>query len=673
MRKSGQAIAVAVLGVMTAGAPQAHAIIFNSTGDPAFNTTAPMSTLASSGWQWQGNWHGWYSGTVIAPQFFIAAAHTGGTVAQDKFTLNGIEYPTVAFPDGSPNKTVAGTDLRIWKISGTFANYAPLYNTTTDTSEVNKTFVTFGRGGKRGAEVRVPAGSGALRGWRTPTETDPGFDLVRRWGQNKVASLADFAVTNDNQELKYYFDASGSGNVGVNEATVSLGDSGGGVFIQVGTQWKLAALNYAAAGPFSYTPAADPTTDPKFKAALFDRTGLYDWSYGTPVPNTGPAFALASRISPSLATINSLMAAGGSPVWNTDAGGSWSTGSNWWNGIAPNGTSSEAVLGSIITAQRTVSMDAGKIIGTLTIDSANSYVIGGLNTLTVQGSLGTGVIRAYAGSHTIFAPLTLVGTTQISLAPLIEGRPNPTLTVSGTLTASGATIQKQGPGTLIVNNLRNAGLEVQAGKVRIAANGGNAGVSHLTSLSVSPGATLDLNDNDLIVDYSGSSPFATIQALVINGYASGPDSSKTGIISTTGQNNSGTTILALFDNALAGFAEWPVGSGMTVPGNSVIGKYTYLGDTNMDGQVSAQDYTAVDANIGTSVDVGISWFYGDTNFDGNIDATDYTAIDASLGLGAGNPLAAASLSVAAVPEISSAGAILAVGASWVGARRRKSG
>jgi hypothetical protein len=670
MPKSGYAIAAAVLGVMATGAPRAFAIIFNSTGDPNFNTTAPTSTLAGSGWQWEGNWHGWYSGTVVAPQYFIAAAHTGGTVAQDKFTLNDVEYPTVAFPDGSPSKTVPGTDLRLWKISGTFASYAPLYDTT---DEVGKTFVMFGRGGQRGAEVRVPAGTGTLKGWRTPESTDPGFDLVRRWGQNKVVTTAGFATAGDNQELVYYFDASGSGNVGVNEATVSLGDSGGGVFIQTTVgQWKLAALNYGAAGPFSYTAAADPQTDPKFKAALFDRTGLFDWSSGAAAANTGPAYAFASRIAPNLASINGLMAAGGSPVWNTNASGNWGTGSNWWNGTAPSGTSSEAVLGSIITAQRTVTMDAAKTVGTLTIDSAISYVIGGSNTLTVQGAAGTGVIRAYVGSHTISAPLTLVGNTQISLAPLIDGRPNPTLTISGTLNANGGTIQKQGPGTLIVNNIRNSGLEVQAGKVRIATNGGNAGVSHLTSLSISAGATLDLNDNDLVVDYSGGSPFGTIQNLVLNGYAPGPDSTKTGIVSTTSQNTGGNTILALFDNALAGFGQWPTGSGMTVPANSVIGKYTYLGDTNMDGQVTPQDYTAVDSNLGTTgLDPGIAWFYGDTDFNGSVTPQDYTAIDSSLGMGVGQPLTVASLSVAAVPEISSAGAVVAVGLSLLGKRRRK--
>jgi hypothetical protein len=674
MRMSRRLIANAVLGVVGVAAPAAHGIVFVSTGDTSHNTTAPSAGLANSGWQWQGDWAGWYSGTPIAPQFFITAHHTGGVVETNSLTLNGVTYPTVPFPDGSPWMRVGGnvnptTDLRIWKTSGTFPSYTPLYNTTTDGTELGKTFITFGRGGQRGAEVYGPVASPGLKGWKTAGQNDAGFDHVRRWGQNKAGSYAAYATTGDNQELSYNFDLNGSGNVGAEEATVSLGDSGGGVFILVGSTWKLAAINYGAAGPYSYTAAADPQTDPKFTAALYDRTGLYDWSFGTGVATTGPSFAYASRISPNVSAINTILTAGGSPVWNVDSSGNWGTGSNWWNGTAPGGTSAEAVLGSVITGTRTVTLETNKTIGTLTIDGTNSYVVGGTNTLTVQGATGTGIIRAYAGSHTISAPLTLVGTTQVNVGPLVAGNPNPTLTVSGTLNANGVTIQKQGTGTLVVNNIRGAGLQLQAGKVKVVTNGGNAGVSHLTSLSISAGAALDLNDNDLIVDYGGPTPFSTIQGWVFNGYSTTLDTTKTGIVSTVGQNSGGTKILALFDNALTAVTEWPTGSGMAVPTNSIIGKFTYFGDTDFDGQVTPQDYTAIDANLGaTGVDPRIGWFYGDTDFDGNITPQDYTAVDAALGLGVGNPLSAASLAVGSVPEPGLTGVGL-LGCVWCLGRR----
>jgi hypothetical protein len=78
----------------------------------------------------------------------------------------------------------------------------------------------------------------------------------------------------------------------------------------------------------------------------------------------------------------------------------------------------------------------------------------------------------------------------------------------------------------------------------------------------------------------------------------------------------------------------------------------YIGDTDFDGQVTSQDYTAVGANLGvTGIDLAIAWFYGDTNFDGNVDPVDPSdniAIDAALSLGVGNTWSAAGAS--AIPE-----------------------
>src|SRR6185503_12253724 len=104
----------------------------------------------------------------------------------------------------------------------------------------------------------------------------------------------------------------------------------------------------------------------------------------------------------------------------------------------------------------------------------------------------------------------------------------------------------------------------------------------------------------LVVSYgTNASPFTTIQGQVINGYRSSPDPSASGIISSTGQA-AGNTIHATFDNALVGISDWPLGSGNTIGGNSVIGKYTYFGDMDFDGQVTPGDYGILDANLGTT-------------------------------------------------------------------------
>jgi hypothetical protein len=220
-----------------------------------------------------------------------------------------------------------------------------------------------------------------------------------------------------------------------------------------------------------------------------------------------------------------------------------------------------------------------------------------------------------------------------------------------------------------VNNIRATGLNIADGTVRIAPNGGNAGASHLGGLSIAPGAKLDLNDNDLAVDYSGASPFTTIRQWVFDGYAGSPDPSKTGIVSSTGQS-AGNIILALLDNALVGASDWPLGSGQTVPANSVLGKYTYFGDVDFDGQVTPGDYGILDANLGTTPPLGIAWLSGDADLDGSVTPGDYGILDANLGAGAASPLAPQS-AVSSVPEPAASLAACILGASSLFRRKRR--
>jgi hypothetical protein len=300
------------------------------------------------------------------------------------------------------------------------------------------------------------------------------------------------------------------------------------------------------------------------------------------------------------------------------------------------------------------------------------------NNDLIVGKYGTGAFNQSGGTNTVSGTLRIAketgsqGTYTLSGGSLIAASAvnNGTFNFTGgtasvsTLTGTGATAVGSGR-SLALNQLRQGSLTVN-GSIAIASSGGNAGTVIVNSLSIGASGKLDLNDNDLVVN---NGVFSTIQGLVFAGYGAGPDTSLIGITSTAGQNVSGVTILALFNNALVSVTEWPPSSGQTVGANAVIGKYTYLGDTNMDGQVTPQDYTAVDSNINaTGIDLGIAWFYGDTNFDGNVDSTDYPAIDGALGLGVGSPLAA----TGAVPEPSTLAGI-GVGVGWIASRRRQRG
>jgi hypothetical protein len=263
----------------------AHSLIFYSTGDPSYNTNAPRGALTNSGWQFQGAWST-FTGTVISSNAFITAKHVGGTVG-DPFTFQAVQYTTTASYD-SPD-----SDLRIWRVTGNFPVFAPLY---TKRIENGKNLVVFGRGTQRGAELRI---NNRLKGW----QWGPG-DGVQRWGQNKVSGIFQGGA-DIGEVLRASFNAGGR-----NEATLSSGDSGGAVFIKDGKIWKLAGINYAVEGPYNLT-----NSGVGFEAAIFDLRGLYvtdgggGWQLFSGKPITGNFYA--TRISSHVSWINSVLATPG--------------------------------------------------------------------------------------------------------------------------------------------------------------------------------------------------------------------------------------------------------------------------------------------------------------------------------------------------------------------------
>lgn len=273
------------------------AVLFYDTGDSNHNTSAPGGIFTDSGWQYEGM-YGAYLGTIIAPQYFITAQHfgtQGGTFTHSGIFNGGsdVTYNIDSTVNGGTGYwDIGGTDLRIFKVQEFFPTYAPLY---TGSLEVGMTMVTHGRGGPRGAEVLV---GGDLHGWE-----DSSPDGIARWGSNTVSGVYASAL---GDLLTASFSASGTSE----EATLSNGDSGGGVFVNDGGVWKLAGINYSIDGRFDTNNITGDGSD--FDAALFDRGGLYQgsdafgWTFIPDLPLDNPSSMYASRISTNSALISSI-------------------------------------------------------------------------------------------------------------------------------------------------------------------------------------------------------------------------------------------------------------------------------------------------------------------------------------------------------------------------------
>jgi len=181
-----------------------------------------------------------------------------------------------------------------------------------------------------------------------------------------------------------------------------------------------------------------------------------------------------------------------------------------------------------------------------------------------------------------------------------------------------------GPNVAFAGTQHLQSLDIAAGASAVLpANGSHA----LLARELSTEGKLDLADNDLLIDYTGASPYAAINNLVVTGRNTGTS----GIITTATALND--TVLAVVDNAQFGKTAF---NGIPIDGTTLIGKYTYFGDANLDGQVTGDDYLNVDANLGLS---GAQWFQGDFNFSGTVTGDDYLAIDANLGKGTLDALA----------------------------------
>ena len=262
-----------------------RAVIFYSTADPTFNTTAPTGNLSGSGWQWVGYWDG-FQGTPIGPHHFLTAQHIGGTVGHP-FTYNGITFKTTAFYNDPTS------DLRICEVDGTFPTWATLYRTS---DEVGRSLVVFGRGLSRGDEVHDVA-TNTLRGWEWG-----GGGGVLRWGENAVTSVVNGGSWGS--LLYATFDQNG----GINEAALAVGDSSGPVFIDDGAGWKLAGIAAAVDGPFNTT-----NSGAGFNAAIFDVRGLYyntssGWAYASPAwPWPYHAGFYATQVSAHTAWIDGIV------------------------------------------------------------------------------------------------------------------------------------------------------------------------------------------------------------------------------------------------------------------------------------------------------------------------------------------------------------------------------
>jgi autotransporter-associated beta strand protein len=379
-------------------------------------------------------------------------------------------------------------------------------------------------------------------------------------------------------------------------------------------------------------------------------TGAFNTSIGVPTGDklayTTHALEIVSAGPANLAWDN----AGG-----TGNGTSWDTTSqNWNNGSAATtfSNTSNTSNGDNVTFNdfnnahyNVIVTSAGVTPNTITVNTAATYNFSG-------GSIGGGGgLTLTAGTLNVAnTTQNAWGSTTVNGGTLILAN-NTALPINQTLTiASGATVQvtshSGGPSNVTV---------LQVGTLN------NSGTIDLTnnSLAISSGSTVSSITTEVKAAYNGGSWTGT--------------SSTGGVITSTTAAADTTYLTAV--GVATGLTSF---DGITVPSTDILVKYTYYGDTNLDGAVDGSDYTNIDNGFNNHL---TGWQNGDFNYDSIVDGSDYTLIDNaynmqgnSYGTNSAALIASATAQIAgptsAVPEPTTLG-LLGIGAVGLLARRRR--
>jgi hypothetical protein len=231
-------------------------MIFFGHGDPDHNTSAPTGALANSGWQHEVFFD--FTGTAVGPRHLLTAAHLRvGTNAIARH--NGLAYRVIAVTN------LPGTDLSLLTVGGRFPDWAPLYRRG---DESGKVATLFGRGLPRGEPVFHPTErTNEVRGWTWGQN-----DFRPRWGTNRVEQAFAPGVLGSSGLLALTFSA----DAGDDEAAVTGGDSGGGLFLRDNQDgaWKLAGVAFSVQSLFNTGTEGDG-----FYASLFDRRDFLELNF----------------------------------------------------------------------------------------------------------------------------------------------------------------------------------------------------------------------------------------------------------------------------------------------------------------------------------------------------------------------------------------------------------
>jgi autotransporter-associated beta strand protein len=292
--------------------------------------------------------------------------------------------------------------------------------------------------------------------------------------------------------------------------------------------------------------------------------------------------------------------------------------------------------------------DGGSSSGAVTLGAATLTIAGSANA-SYGGTLsGTGgLVVKTSGTQTLTGTNTYTGLTNVSSGTLV-------ITATSALPAGGNVAVNTGA-TLVLDS------QTTASSANLLNINGNLVVHNGNLQTLTASAQQAFNDN-----WNGSYGLISSQAA-----ANSTHLTALGVIQDDDGTGTGNALYTTFE-------------GQSVSDSDVLVKYTYYGDTNLDGLVDGTDYSRIDSAVLNNHTPGSTqltgWFNGDFNYDGVIDGSDYTLIDNAYnaqGAQLSAEVASATAQIvspqnsSAVPEPTSLGVLGLTAIGLLGRRRRR--
>lgn len=356
--------------------------------------------------------------------------------------------------------------------------------------------------------------------------------------------------------------------------------------------------------------------------------------------------------------------------WLLNSSGDWNIAGNWSDNQVPDAVGIEANLAAIITSAQTIYANSPVTVGTLNFNNANTYVVAGAGSMTLQASSGNAVIAVAQGTHKVNLPIFLGSNAVTNVAA------GATLFMSDPIQLNGRTFTTGGAGTTLIEApVRSSSpgkVSVSGGTTQVNFGIGEAATASLaavanTTLEVTGGkATINANQTlrgiDVVTANAGDQEL-DIRSSVLRVYPANRAAEEASIladIKSAVLSGSGRDGIYSSNDPGANFAVGVTDQATDANGGlHVLVRLTRTGDANVNGTVNLDDFTALAAGFG----VGTTWDQGDFNYDGAVNLDDFTALAANFGT------SAADVARSSVPE-PTALSLLALGAGVLARRRR---